>query len=258
MKFRFIGTCAHDYSPELETKFKNCLDMDARRSSSALVEGHILIDCGHHTLDSMRILKIPHKNIDVILLTYLHDDHYNPESISKIANSAERILKIYVGQEGAARVQHDLEGSNVAVYGIYYLEKVNFGSNICITALPANHTEYPVHYLIEIEGKKIYYALDGAWIMYDALYALKDKRLDLLVLDGTVGDYEGDWRVAEHNSIPMIRMMLKSFREFHICDQGRIYISHIAPSLHRPHEEIVRTLKYDGIEVAFDGLEIEI
>lgn len=43
MKFRFIGTAACDYSPLLNTIFKNSLDKDARRSSAALLDGHILI-----------------------------------------------------------------------------------------------------------------------------------------------------------------------------------------------------------------------
>lgn len=258
MKFRFIGTAACDYSPLLQSVYKDSLDKDARRSSAALVDGHILIDCGHHTLDSLRIQEISCGDIDILLLTHLHNDHYIPENIKVIACASQRVLKIYVTESAAPQVNKDLEGSNVEVYGVKCGERLEICQDSFVTALPANHTAHAVHYLIKVEDKKIYYATDGAWIMYDAFYALRDADLDLLVLDCTVGDYEGDYRVAEHNSIPMVRSMLQSFSKFNICNHGEVYITHIAPSLHRSHAETEELLKDEKINVAYDGLEIEL
>lgn len=258
MKFRFIGTAAHDYSPLLNTIYKDSLDKDARRSSAALVDGHILIDCGTHALESLRIQNIAYESIDIVLLTHLHDDHYEPEHLKTLASAANRTLSIYVSETAVPQVEAELEGSNVTVYGVKYGKKVEICEDTVITGLPANHTQHPVHYLIKISGKKIYYATDGAWIMYDAFYALRDVDLDLLVFDATVGDYEGDYRVAEHNSIPMVRAMLCSFSKFNVCNNGRTFITHIAPSLHKTHAETEKILKNDKIEVAYDGLEIEI
>ena len=39
---------------------------------------------------------------------------------------------------------------------------------------------------------------------------------------------------------------------------AQVYISHIAPSLHKPHEQIAKDLKEEGIKVAYDGLKIKI
>ena len=258
MKIQFLGTCAYDYVPELGTTFKNCLDKNARRSASALIEGHILIDCGDHTVEVLNILNIDYKDIDILLLTHLHIDHYQPECIRKIAEAAERELTIYVNKDGAFQLSQDLKGANVIIHSVDFLQKIKVCNGIHITGLPANHTEYPVHYLLEKEDKRIFYAIDGAWIMYDTFYALRDIKLDLLVLDGTMGDYEGDRRIAEHNSIPMIRLMLESFRKFNMCKSARVFITHIAPSLHKTHNETVELLRNDGIEVAYDGLELEI
>ena len=38
-------------------------DYDARRSSSILIDGEILVDCGIHTLDSLRIAGIDYDKI---------------------------------------------------------------------------------------------------------------------------------------------------------------------------------------------------
>jgi hypothetical protein len=79
------------------------------------------------------------------------------------------------------------------------------------------------------------------------------------VLDGTVGDYEGDFRMAEHNSIPMIRLMLPSMKTKEIVtEKTKVYISHLAPRLHKSHAETVEIVKNDGICVAYDGLTVEI
>ena len=42
----FLGTCACDFSPRLQTDCKDRFDKDVRRSSSILIDGHILVDCG--------------------------------------------------------------------------------------------------------------------------------------------------------------------------------------------------------------------
>lgn len=43
-----------------------------------------------------------------------------------------------------------------------------------------------------------------------------------------------------------------------IVDGTEIYLSHLAPSLHKSHQETVELVKADGLKVAYDGLQIEI
>ena len=119
--------------------------------------------------------------------------------------------------------------------------------------------ETPLHYLIEEGGRRLFYGCDGGWLLTATLEALIGKRIDLFVFDGTVGDYEGDERLAAHNSIPMIRLMLKSMRPLGVfAPNGRIYLSHLARTLHRPHAETQEILARDGLYAAFDGLTLDI
>lgn len=258
MKIRFVGTCACDYSPLLKTTLRDRLDKDARRSSCALIDGHVLIDCGDHALDSLRIQNLSLSAIDAVLLTHLHSDHYNAEHIRAIASAAPREL-VVAAHEGAMEELHQaLQGCNARLLPLKYLEETEI-VGLDVTALPANHTCHPAHYLIKSGDRKLYYATDGAWILYDALYHLKGQKVDLIALDATVGDYEGDFRVGEHNSIPMIRLMLASLSKLEIYKpDAKIYLTHIAPSLHKPHDQTVRALVPEGLLVAYDGLEVEI
>lgn len=256
MEILFLGTCACDYSPLLQTTYKDVFDKNARRSSCALINGRYLIDCGYHCLEELRIAKIDLAQITDIFVTHFHSDHYNVECISQIAKASERTLRVWV-RAGAnviaiSNVEWKLMGK-----GIEY----TVDENVKVTGLLANHNEsvFPQHILLDVAGKKIFYALDGAWFLHETYYALKNTNLDFLVLDCTCGDYEGDYRIGEHNSIPMIRLMLPSLKKWGaITEKTQVYASHLAPSLHKSHEETVEILQKDGVYVAYDGLSLQL
>ena len=256
MEILFLGTCACDYSPLLQTTYKDVFDKNARRSSCALINGRYLIDCGYHCLEELRIAKIDLAQITDIFVTHFHSDHYNVECISQIAKASERTLRVWV-RAGAniiaiSNVEWKLMGK-----GIEY----TVDENVKVTGLLANHNEsvFPQHILLDVDGKKIFYALDGAWFLHETYYALKNANLDFLVLDCTCGDYEGDYRIGEHNSIPMIRLMLPSLKKWGaITEKTQVYASHLAPSLHKSHEETVEILQKDGVYVAYDGLSLQL
>ena len=256
MEILFLGTCACDYSPLLQTTYKDVFDKNARRSSCALIDGRYLIDCGYHCLEELRIAKIDLAQITDIFVTHFHSDHYNVECISQIAKASDRTLRVWV-RAGANVIAISNVEWKIMKKGTEY----TVDENVKVTGLLANHNEsvFPQHILLEIEGKKIFYALDGAWFLHETYYALKNASLDFLVLDCTCGDYEGDYRIGEHNSIPMIRLMLPSLKKWGaITEKTQVYASHLAPSLHKSHEETVEILQKDGVCVAYDGLSLQL
>ena len=178
----FLGTCACEYSPLLQTTYKDAFDKNARRSSCALINGRYLIDCGEHCLDELRIANIDIAQITDIFVTHFHSDHYNVKCISQIAKAGNRTLRVWV--RAGAKV---IAISNVEWKLMQKATQYTVDENIKVTGLPANHNEsvYPQHILLETEGKKIFYALDGAWFLHETYYALKNAKLDFLVLDCT-------------------------------------------------------------------------
>lgn len=256
IRLQFLGTCACDYSPKLENEFKNKFDNDARRSSALLVNDSILIDCGEHTIESLDILGIPYSRITDILITHTHSDHYNEQHIEKIAKNRHVPLRLWIRDDAIIAKIPNTEVVKMKPYETY-----NLRDAFLVTSLLANHDPqaYPQHFLIETDGKKMFYGCDGAWLLTDTYNYLHNANLDLMVLDATVGDYEGDYRLAEHNSIPMIRLMLPSLKNNHtINDKTKIILSHIAPSLHKSHNETLETAKSFGADVAYDGLFLEV
>ena len=256
IKFKFLGTCARDFNPRLQTDLKHCFDKDARRSCSALLEGHILIDCGIHTLECLDIAGIPYLDITDICMTHLHDDHFQIGNVGIIAATKKEPLRLWVSEE--ANVP---EIPNVTLIRMKKLVRNYMGDGVYVTGLYANHEAvvFPQHLFFEKDGKRILYATDGAWIENSTYHHIRKTNIDMIAIDATCGDYDGDYRIAEHNSISMIRCMIPSLKVMGIMDDHtKMYMTHIAPSLHKPHAETEKIAEAMGIYVAYDGLEIEV
>ena len=247
----FLGTCACDFSPRLRTDCKDRFDNDARRSSAIMIGESVLIDCGIHTLESLRIADKDIKKITDVFITHLHSDHFNADNLRAIAKEKDEPLRVWVREGACVEPMQNVETVQMKQFETYRAQ-----NGISVVGMPANHdpAAHPQHFVITVGDKNLFYGCDGAWLLNETYIALRGAKLDMAVLDATVGDYVGDLRAAEHNSIPMIRLLLPSLRTIGAIDENTvIYLSHIAPSLHVPHEKTVEIAKGFGAKVAFDG-----
>ena len=224
MKIIFLGTGAADWN------FQKHKDLDGfRRNSSLLIDDCLLIDPGADVPNALQAFGKNADGIKYIINTHTHSDHYNEETVRYLSQA--RFYPMCVG--------------DVKTIGRY-----------TVTALPANHStcEGAVHFIISDGEKSLFYGLDGAWLLYDEVRAIKGCGIDLAVLDATVGDVPGDYRVFEHNNLNMVIEMKKTLEKY----VKRFFVSHMARTLHTSHSELVERLKPHGIEAAFDGREIEL
>ena len=255
MKITFLGTGAHDYSARLLTDCKDKFDKDARRSSAVMIGESYLIDCGDHILDEFRIAERDPARITDIFNTHQHGDHFNPDNLRAIAKCAAKKIRLWV-REGAKIPE--IDGVEIVYMTPFMRYPVTDG--VFVTGMPANHdtNTNPQHFIFEIGEKKLFYGCDGGWLLNATYNYMRKLAFDLMVLDCTVGDYVGDFRLGEHNSMPMIRLMLPSFKTTKITKENTaIYLSHIAPSLHAPHAETEMIASDMGCILAYDGLTIE-
>jgi phosphoribosyl 1,2-cyclic phosphate phosphodiesterase len=133
-----------------------------------------------------------------------------------------------------------------------------------IISVLANHSivtngeNHAFHYIIETpEGKKIFYGLDGAWFLRPSWEEMKKHKFDIMIFDCTAGDSD-DWRLFEHNTIPMLRMMVKEIGERKmLAENGKLIASHFAKSLHGTHEETENILSEINVLTAYDGLKLD-
>lgn len=244
----FLGTGADDR--RLLPQEKDFIQKDKRRCSAAIVNGHILFDCGPHIINALTVAKIEFSAITDIVLTHLHKDHFDVNSVNAIAKENPD-LRLWFREDSVFT-----ETPKCKLIPMKLFEEYSVGE-LLITAVPANHSAYPQHISVKCGEKSLFYGLDGGWFLNESVRYMKNKEYDIFITDATVGDYIGDFRIGEHNSIPMIRMMVPSLKTLNIINKNtKIVLSHLAVCLHKPHEEICRQTESDGFVIAYDGLEL--
>ena len=243
MKLKFLGTGAADWhGPDERGEF--------RRFTSTLLDGRLLIDVTQTVFD-----QIPDQaNITDVFYTHSHTDHFSLEALRALAP-----CRAYAHESWA----EELEGEGIVAVPLKVGRPVQ-AAGFTVTPMPANHAtgrenETALHYLLEKDGKTLLYATDGGWLMNMEYRILGDRMLDAIVFDATVGDgFDGGIRIFGHNSIDMIRMMLKTLaRTGRMREGAPIYLTHLARLLHDRQEVLERQTEKPMI-VCFDGLEAEI
>lgn len=254
MKITFIGTGAADWSVKLRgTK-------GYRRFSSVLLGEDLLIDPGPHIFSFEEDFGYVNLfgNADDILLTHSHNDHLNPENLKILCRAGKRQLWC---EEHAGGTVQGIEGLHLHKLPLF--NPVTVGK-YTVTALPANHgTDIPeeqaLHFIIEQDGVRIFYGCDGAWIRRDTWYYMREFQYDLIVLDGTLGDDYGDYRIFEHNNLRMVELISETVRKTGVLKpNGSIMISHLAYSVHGTQKQVEERLKEADIGAAYDGMILEI
>lgn len=244
MKLQFLGTGAADWrGPDERGEF--------RRYTSTRVDECLLIDVTRSTLDQ---IASPETATDVFF-THSHCDHFDPDALMALSP-----CRVYAHRSWAG----DIHGEGLEVVPLEVGETVETPSGHRVTALPANHSterrdEQPLLYLIEKGDKRLLYATDGAWLMNRAHHIIGDRTLNAAVFDATIGDgFRGDYRIFEHNSIDMVRLMVETMRNVgRLAPDAPVFLTHMARTLHADQKTIESGLEAPLVACC-DGMTAEI
>jgi len=251
----FLGTGAADWRLEHKETYA-----DFRRYSAALVNDDLMIDCGPHIFDFAQSFSQPalYENVTDVLITHSHRDHFCRESVLCLAEGHR--LRLACDRDTMKKVG---EHPHIEYVLLSPYKRRRMG-RYTITPLLANHdvittrTKKAYHYIIKTPGgKEIFYGLDGAWYLRPTWKEMLNHTYDLMIFDCTVGDSD-DWRLFEHNTIPMLRKMVKEIKEKNLLrDGGRLVASHMARTLHVSREDTTAILREMDMIAAYDGLRLE-
>ena len=224
MKITFLGTGAADWNAREHRTWEGF-----RRNSAALIDDCLLIDPGPDVPEALATFGKRAGDIRWILNTHRHSDHYNKDTLSYLADAA--FVSLAPGE--------------TKTFGPY-----------TVSAYTANHgtCEGAVHFILSDGEKRIFYGLDGAWLLYDAVEGIKKNGVDYAVLDATIGNVPGDYRIFEHNNLNMVLEMKETLNPYIQC----LCISHMARTLHGTQKELEEAMRPYGVEVAYDGYEKEL
>jgi len=243
MMLSFLGTGAADWNgPDERGEY--------RRLTSTLLDGRLLIDVTQTVLDQIS----DRGAVTDVFFTHSHSDHFSIDALRALAP-----CRVYAHESWA----RDIGGEGLTVAPLKIGEAVE-AAGFTVIPMPSNHStargdETTLHYLIEKDGKRLLYATDGAWLLNSEHRIMGQKALDGAVFDATIGDdCRGDYRVFEHNSIDMIRLMVAALvKTGRLRGEAPVYLTHLARTLH-PDQATLDARTEKPFVVCHDGLTAEI
>ena len=83
--------------------------------------------------------------------------------------------------------------------------------------------------------------------------------LHAAVFDATIGDgFDGDYRIFEHNSIDMVRLMVATLKkQGRLAEHAPVFLTHMARTLHGTQAEIEAKLE-EPLAAVYDGFCAEV
>ncbi|TYP79818.1 MBL fold metallo-hydrolase [Paenibacillus methanolicus] len=272
MKIHFLGTAAAEGYPNAFCRCEACAKArslggrNVRTRSSVIIDDVMKVD---YSPDShMQALRdrVDLGAVEHLLFTHTHYDHFNPEDLfSRIEGFAHGIdapLAIY-GNDAVI-------GRSRAALGPYAGDRFRFrlarpfetfeAGDARVTPLLADHDRYETCLLYDIEkgGRRMFYGNDTGWLPETTWAWLDGRQVDLAILDCTHG-YTGNDRNPNHMGIETILEVKRRMEDSGaMAKDGQIFVTHFTHNSGLLHEEFVRIFEPAGIQVAYDGLVVQI
>ncbi|MBE6403900.1 MAG: MBL fold metallo-hydrolase [Lentisphaerae bacterium] len=222
MKLMFLGTGAADYD------WSKYGEEGIAGSTVSLLEEHILLDCGPTAKAAMERFGVNPEQIDCIVNTHSHSDHFDLDNIRNVASG--RKIDFYGSAQACGKVA-DFCNVHVITYGD------EFTVNDCsFLVLPANHVvedirEETFNYLISCNGKTLLYALDTAWMLSKARRLIGRKHIDAIIWDTTMSQPD-NWRIFEHSDPVMFAAIRRVLQQTgNITEDVKVWFDHRARTL---------------------------
>lgn len=277
MKVKFLGTIAAEGMPAVFCNCKYCKEAarrggkDIRTRTQILVNEDVLVDFPadtylHKIRDGLDLSKVRY-----LLITHSHQDHFYPQDLFtrgtyNAYDMVEPTLDIYCNQavkdvfDEAAEGKIEKEIADgmkwhvVSEFERIQTERYEFFS------LKGRHSpkENALFFLIK-QGDKAFLQCNDTGLLYEEDYEFLSSlgvKIDVVALDSTMGaqnkTYFGHMTVQE--CIQTAERMRKS--NF-VKPTTRFVVTHFSHNGLLLHEDYEKICAPHGIEVAYDGMEME-
>ncbi len=236
-----------------------------RTRATALVNDDLLIDLGPDLLASANHARRYLGNLETILITHRHSDHWHPQNLywrkPGFTPTSTAPLTVYGPADALADITPELaEAAN------FSWEAVSAGDTWTagryeITAIPATHGGgqlEPLLYVIAEGTRRAFYASDTAPLGDPAWRLLQDVApMDLIVLDATSGRQSGG--EAHHGLDQFLETRARLIQEGLLRpEQTTLVAHHFSHNGGLTHRELVEVYGQHDVLVAQDGLVLPV
>lgn len=287
MKLTFLGTGAGEGYPGYWCECPHCTyarkhrGKNLRTNSSMVIDEELLIDIGPSCFDNAARFGVNLSKIKTLLVTHPHEDHLQPQHlywrntdesllpltyVEKMRHGGPRFtnipqLNIYGNSfvmETLGKSLDDMEELKINLHEIKE-GKEEKTDGYRILPVRGNHGSqqgFSHSYIIQKDEKTLLYALDSGSYDEDQFALIQEYQYDAVIMEGTTGlneQYGGHMCLVNNIRIRERLKENKCLRE-----NSRFLLTHLSPHWCPPHDWYESIVASEGLELAYDGLQIEI
>lgn len=271
MKICILGTAAAEGWPAPFCVCDACEEArrrggaNLRSRSGALIDDDLKIDFSPDTLVQMQRTGRHLNNVKTLVFTHQHSDHLSPAELSWCIKpySATPVEKIdvYAPEPVIDILKKECSEPLFSVLKLHLLtpnEPVVTEQGDRILPLRAAHVQGAVVFLITRGDKTIFYGHDSGFYPEETLDALQQHgRVDLALMECTSGMQQ----TANRNHLDIV-----GFKQMHdelskrgvITPKTRVVATHFSHNGKWLHEDLLAHFTPLGIDVAFDGMTLDV
>lgn len=271
MRLLFLGTAAAEGYPGIFCKCARCQaaralgGRDQRYRSSLLINDDLLIDFGPDLLAAAQRFNCVLADVTTGLVTHAHSDHFylaNFEMRKSAFTGGQTppTLNLFAPEDVTAALAQafpDEEELRMRVTTVHAFDAWGHGG-YSFTAFRANHAleqREPLFYSIAQGPHAVLYATDSGPFPEATWQALAGRSFDVIIMEETLGggkynQHMGFATYLEHAERMRAQGMLRP--------GGRLFAHHFSHSGNPVHAELEAFFAPYGVEVAYDGLVVEL
>lgn len=287
MKLTFLGTGAGEGYPGYWCECPHCTyarkhrGKNLRTNSSMVIDEELLIDIGPSCFDNAARFGVNLSKLKTLLVTHPHEDHLYPQHlhwrntdesllpltyVEKMRHGGPRFtdipqLNIYGNSFVMETLRKSLDDMEELKINLHEIREGKEEKTDGYRILPVrgNHGSqrgFSHSYIIQKDEKTLLYALDSGSYDEDQFALIQEYQYDAVIMEGTTGlneQYGGHMCLVNNIRIRERLKENKCLRE-----NSRFLLTHLSPHWCPPHDWYESIVASEGLELAYDGLQIEI
>ena len=278
MRVKILGTAAAEACPAIFCECENCREIrrkgdsrDLRRRASYLIDDDTLVDFGPDAFWQATAFQIDLPGIRRLLFTHPHLDHQNATELMwrhRGYSQCSKPLKVFGSRHTLGKLLSRLtaEGESLSFDDVL-VEPVALcacqpltDGDLSILPLPADHAPglQALLYLLTRSGKRLLIGNDTGFFLPEVWKMLAGKHIDIALLDCTGSLRHADWTHG-HMGAETVVKAAEQLREMGCADNDtRLVATHFSHNGGSIHTDLEGFFAPRGIEVAYDGLVLEV